>query len=102
MIPVLLPVLLQFLPELVNSVESLSGHKAAATGQPMTGTAKLNAVTTLAMSAVQMAGIIDPKHIGQPEAQLAQDLTNAIVKYSNCKGTFAHGAAPAPPGAQNP
>ena len=95
MLPVLLPVLLQVMPGFVISIEELSHHKAAATGKPMTGAEKLNTVTSLAMTLLQAASIVDPKHVGQSEVALAQEVTNAIVKYSNAKGAFTHVAAPA-------
>src|SRR6266571_1953267 len=95
-IALLIPALIQFLPGIIFSIESLSSHKKSVTGEPMPGPDKLNAVTTLAMTALQLANIVDPKHIGQAEAELAQDVANAIVTYNNKRNIFTHGPAVIP------
>lgn len=82
----LIPVVIQMIPSLVGGVESLFSHKAKS------GAEKLNAVQTLALNAVQLAGIVDPSHIGDPERRLVAEISGAIVAYNNSRGVFGHQA----------
>ncbi len=79
MVTWLIPIL-TLIPSLVGAIEGLF--------KPKTGPAKLNAVINLAEQALLLAGIVDPKHIGDAERALFVDVSNAIVKYNNAKGIF--------------
>ena len=79
--------LVPMLPTFISAIESLFSPK------PKSGPQKLAAVQQLALQAVSLAGIIDPKQIGQNEQTLVQDITNAIVKYNNARGVFTHAAS---------
>ncbi len=84
---ILVSALVPLLPSLILQIESLFSSK------PKSGAQKLATVQQLALEAVTLAGIIDPKHIGQNEETLVQDITNAIVKYNNARGVFTHAAS---------
>lgn len=86
MLQSLLPILLQILPGIVQAVETLFSKK------PKSGAAKLNAGTQLALNALALAHVIEPKDVGDAEVALAQDVQTAIVKYENATGHFVHGA----------
>ena len=82
--PIWLIPVLSLVPSLVHAVESLF--------KPKTGASKLNAVLNLAEQAVTLAGVVNPKDIGDAERALFVDISNAIVKYNNAKGVFTKSA----------
>lgn len=78
----ILQAILMFGPGIITAVESLFSHK------PKSGSEKLNASVQLILQGLAVGHIIDPQHIGQPETDLASDVSNAIVKYYNARGVF--------------
>ena len=82
----ILQVILMFGPGIVQAVEGLFSHK------PKSGAEKLNASVQLILQGLAVAHIIDPQQIGQAETDLATEISNAVVKYSNARGIFAHGS----------
>lgn len=81
---ILVSAIVQMLPNIIGAVETLFSKK------PKSGAEKLNATTQLVLNGLALAKIVDPAQIGQPEIDLAQDVSSAIVKYNNARGIFAH------------
>jgi len=75
---------LTLLPGIVQAFETLFSK------QPKSGAQKLNAGVQLTLQGLAVAHLIDPQQIGQPETDLATEISNAIVKYNNARGVFAH------------
>ena len=84
MFTAILQAALIFGPSIVQAVERLFSHK------PKSGADKLNASVQLILQGLAVAHVIDPQQIGQPETDLATEISNAVVKYSNARGIFAH------------
>jgi len=86
MLTTIVAALLPLLPTFIQAVETLFQHK------PKSGLEKAGAVQQLALNALVLAHIIDPKQIGDAEAALVRAESDAIVAYLNAKGVFAHTA----------
>jgi len=71
-------------PPIVGAIETLFGKKKAA------GAEKLNAVVQLVLNGLAVGKVIVPQDIGEAETELVRDIANAVVKYNNTKGIFAH------------
>ena len=82
---VIISAVLALVPGIVQAVETLFSK------QPKSGSEKLNASVQLVLQGLAVGHIIDPQQIGQPETDLATEISNAIVKYNNARGIFAHG-----------
>jgi hypothetical protein len=81
---VIISAVLALIPGIVQAVETLFANR------PKSGTEKLNASVQLVLQGLAVGHIIDPQHIGQPETDLATEISNAIVKYNNARGIFTH------------
>jgi len=81
---VVIQAILAFGPGIVQAVEALFSKK------PRSGADKLNASIQLILQGLAVAHVIDPEQIGQPETDLATEISNAIVKYNNARGIFTH------------